>query len=87
MYFQTSKNKTHRKQQSSLNKERECDREVNSFLVSNINKRSIKLSKAKSTEVDSDSVSIRETLRIILRNGFQYFTADNFSVPYYYENT
>jgi hypothetical protein len=49
-------------------------REMNNLLGSNINKRKIKLSRGKSIDVNSKSVSMRETVRIILRDGFQYFS-------------
>jgi hypothetical protein len=49
-------------------------REMNNLLGSNINKRKIKLSRGKSIDVNSESVSMRETVRIILRDGFQYFS-------------
>jgi hypothetical protein len=49
-------------------------REMNNLLGSNINKRKIKLSRGKSIDVNSNSVSMRETVRIILRDGFQYFS-------------
>jgi hypothetical protein len=50
-------------------------KEMNNFLVSNVSKRNIKLSRVKSKEENAESVSIRETLRVILRDGFQYFGA------------
>jgi hypothetical protein len=43
--------------------------------VPNASKRDIKLSRVKSKEENAESVSIRETLRVILRDGFQYFGA------------
>jgi hypothetical protein len=50
-------------------------KEMNNFLVPNASKRNIKLSRVKSKEENAESVSIRETLRVILRDGFQYFGA------------
>lgn len=65
-------------------------REMNNLLGSNINKRKIKLSRGKSIDVNSKSVSMRETVRIILRDGFQYFSTlqqDNLSVGYSMKST
>jgi hypothetical protein len=78
MCIQTSKNTSHLKQQKSLNEQSNVKmgkREMNNFLVSNVNKRNIKLSRVKSKEENAESVSIKETLRVILRDGFQYFGA------------
>lgn len=50
-------------------------REMNNFLLSNLNKRNIKLLRGKPKEDNAESVSIKETLRVILRDGFQYFGA------------
>jgi hypothetical protein len=47
---------------------------MSNLLGSNINKRKIKLSRGKLIDVNSESVSMRETVRIILRDGFQYFS-------------
>jgi hypothetical protein len=65
-------------------------REMNNLLDSNINKRKIKLSRGKSIDVNSKSVPMRETVRIILRDGFQYFSTleqDNLSVGYSMKST
>jgi hypothetical protein len=64
-------------------------RETNNLLGSNINKRKIRLSGGKSIDVNSKSVSMRETVRIILRDGIQYFSTlqkDNFNIRYSYQN-
>jgi hypothetical protein len=44
--------------------------------MSGINKRSIKLLRAKSVEANSESATMREIHRIIVRDGFQYFAVE-----------
>lgn len=64
-------------------------RETNNLLDSNINKKKIKLSRGKSIDVNSKSVSMREIVRISLRNAFQYFSTlqqNNFNIRYSYQN-
>ncbi|MGC1133479.1 MAG: hypothetical protein WA941_11695 [Nitrososphaeraceae archaeon] len=45
------------------------------FLESNSSKKNSKLSRVKPIKRNSESASMRETLTIILRDGFQYFAA------------
>jgi hypothetical protein len=76
MCIQTSKNVSHLKQQKNLNKWSEVKtREMINFLESNSSKKNSKLSRVKPIKRNSESASMRETLTIILRDGFQYFAA------------
>ena len=78
MYFQTSKNQTYCKQRwNGLSYKEKTEGGVRLFKMSStIKRKSGKFPRiGESAETNSESVTMGETHRIIMRDGFHYFAA------------